>query len=78
MSFEFNEEQTPIRGIQTRPEKGIIGFLLRKNIVQNKQQANLFMLGLIAVLCIITLFAVNSRGNDTNISPNDPTINLPE
>lgn len=76
--LKFNEEQSPIRGIQTNPDTGIIGFLLRKNIAKNKQQANLVMLGLIVVLCVITLFAMNSRGNDVAISPDDPTINLPE
>ena len=61
MQLEFDEQKWTAPNRPNRPdEKGIIGLLIRWGVVKNKAQANMLMLGLIVVLCIISYVALSS------------------
>lgn len=64
MPVQFEEQYNT----QTYQEgkKGIIGFLLKKNVVANRKQANYVLIGII-ILAILISFFVFSKAKNSNV-----------
>ena len=64
MPVQFEEQYNT----QTYQEekKGIIGFLLKKNVVANRKQANYVLIGII-ILAILISFIVFSKAKNSNV-----------
>ncbi|OIP78362.1 MAG: hypothetical protein AUK16_00370 [Parcubacteria group bacterium CG2_30_44_11] len=69
--IEFDEDKVKDITYTQSTTKGLSGWLVHKNVVKNVRTANLMLIGLVLLLCLIMVVTLtrNSSRNNINDTP---------
>jgi hypothetical protein len=74
-NVQFDEDVSSSRYIKKQEQTGITGFLIKKGIVKDLQQANILLIGIIVVMAII--FFISISGGNSSEDTYDPVLDDP-